>query len=155
MGKHSMERKKTNIKVILVLLLIFLIGIGIYIFYNNKNLIFKSNEVKTYTIASKTEQGEKLVLKSNSGDSRYIEFFFENNVLSKLKIYEQFYDENKYEEKKKQYSSFDIYKITKKDDKKLILEVEKTDLEDDANLTYEEIYDKYVNKIIGAYEVKN
>ena len=156
MGKHSTEKKKPNKKVIiLTIILIVIIGIGSFFIYQYRDLIFQNNgKERTYTIRSKTIEGEKLVLKSNSGDSRYVEFFFENNKLSKLKIYEQFEDEDKYEEKKEEYSSYDIYRITKKRDKKLILEVEKTDLEEDEGLTYDEIYDKYVNKIIGAYEVK-
>ena len=155
MGKHSMERKKPNKKIFLVFILIILIGLGSYFVYKNNDSIFKSSGGdKTYTIKAKTVEGEKLVLKSNSDKGRYIEFFFENDKLSKLKIYQQFEDKDKYEEKKEEYSSYDIYKITKKSDRELILEVEKTDLEDDTNLSYEEIYDKYVNKIIGAYEVK-
>ena len=154
-GKHSVEQKGINKKVLLVLVLIIIIGLGSFFVYKYKDSIFKSSgNVKTYTIKPKTIEGEKLVLKSNSGDSRYIEFFFENNKLEKLKIYEQFEDEAKYEERKEEYSSYDIYKITKKNDKKFILEVEKTDLEEDEGLSYEEIYDKYVNKIVGAYEVK-
>ena len=152
-GKHSMERKKSNKKAWLILLLIIIIGFGGYLFYTNKDTVIDNNKEKTYTIKPKTIEGEKLVIKSNSEDNRYIEFFFENNVLSKLKIYEQFEDKDKYEENKEQYSSYNIYKIVKSNNKKLILEVEKTDLEDDKGLNYEEIYDKYVNKIIGAYEV--
>ena len=152
-GKHSMERKKSNKKAWLILLLIIIIGFGGYLFYTNKDTVIDNNKEKTYTIKPKTIEGEKLVIKSNSEDNRYIEFFFENNVLSKLKIYEQFEDKGKYEENKAQYSSYNIYKIVKSNNKKLILEVEKTDLEDDKGLNYEEVYDKYVNKIIGAYEV--
>ncbi len=154
MGKHGMERKIINKKVLLIIALIILIILACFLAFKNKDSIFKSNNAeKTYTIKNKTLEGDKLVLKSNSDKGRYIEFYFEDDKLSKLKIYEQFEDKDKYEEKKEQYSAFDIYKIIKKNDKQLILEVEKTDLEDDEGLSYEEIYNKYVNKIIGAYSV--
>lgn len=155
MGKHSVEQKGINKKVLLVLVLIIIIGLGSFFAYKYKDSIFRSSgEEKTYTIRPKTKEGEKLVLKSNADKGRYIEFFFENDKVTKIKIFEQFEDEAKYEERKEEYSSYDIYKITKKNNKKLILEVEKTDLEEDEGLSYEEVYDKYVNKIVGAYEVK-
>ena len=154
-GKHSMENNKSNKRILLVLLIIILIGLGAFFGYKNKDSIFKIiGKEKVYEIKEKTIEGEKLVLKSNSGDSRFIEFLFEDGKLTKLKIFEKFDDKAKYKEKKEQYSQQDIYKITKAKDRKLILEVEKSDLEEDEGLTYDEIYEKYVNQIIGAYEVK-
>ena len=153
-GKHSMENNKSNKRILLVLLIIILIGLGAFFGYKNKDSIFKEKQEKVYEIKEQTVEGEKLVLKSNSGDSRFIEFLFEDGKLTKLKIFEKFEDKAKYEEKKQQYSQQDIYNITKAKDRKLILEVEKSDLEEDEGLTYDEIYEKYVNQIIGAYEVK-
>ena len=156
MGKHSIEKTEKNkkiLKILIILIILVLVCIGIYFIIRNKDLIIKNNSIGNYTVKTKTIENEKLVLKSNADYNRYIEFIFENKVISKLRIYEQFENKDEYEEKKSEYEAQDIFKIIYKNDKKQILEIQKLDLGTDEGLTYEEIYDKYINQIIGSYEV--
>ncbi len=153
MGKHSAERKKTNKGFLIIFILVLVTIIGIIVFDKNKqNNNLEKNEM-TYSISSKTIEGEKLVIKGKADFARYVEFIFKDNILSQEKIYEQFDDKYKYELKKENYESQNVFKILKNDDKKMILEIEKGDLGSDEGLSYEEVYDKYVVQIVGEYEV--
>lgn len=156
MGKHSAEKTGMNKKPFIVIICIVLIILGIYYLvqnFQNKNIGNSKTNESTYEVSVKTVPGEKLVLKGKADFSRYVEFIFENSILSCEKIYEQFKDKLKYEVKKENYESQNAFKLLNSNDKKLILEIEKTDLGNDAGLTYEEIYDKYVVQIVGEYEV--
>ena len=156
MGKHSAEKTGMNKKPFIVIICIVLIILGIYYLiqnFQNKNIGNAKTNESTYEVSVKTIPGEKLVLKGKADFSRYVEFVFNDNILSGEKIYEQFKDKLKYEVKKENYESQNAFKLLNSDNTKLILEIEKTDLGDDAGLNYEEIYNKYVVQIVGEYEV--
>lgn len=156
MGKHSVEKKEINKKPFIIITCIVLIILGIYFLvrnFQNKNIINVNTNEATYEVSVKTIPGEKLVLKGKADFSRYVEFVFNDNILSGEKIYEQFNNKYKYEVKKENYESQKAFKLLNSDNTKLILETEKTDLGDDAGLSYEEIYNKYVVQIVGEYEV--
>ena len=154
MGKHSMKKERNYKKVFIIIICVLILAAGIYAaYYVVKKYNNNINEKYTYSISSRTEEGNKLVLKDNSVYCRYIEFTFNDNTLTGESIYEQFEEKNKYENKKNNYELQKAFNLTKFDDDKLVLEVEKQDLGDDTGLSYEDIYDKYVNQIIGAYSV--
>ena len=72
-GKHGVEGKGINKKVLLVLVLIIIIGLGSFFAYKYKDSIFRGiGREKLYTIRAKTVEGKKLVLKSNADKGRYI-----------------------------------------------------------------------------------
>ena len=153
MGKHSVEKKKSNKKVYIFLLLIIIIAILLAYFISKNKTKTENGIINSYTIQSKTVEGEKLVLKSNSDYCRYVEFIFSDDILDKVKVYKQFTEKDKYEESKQDYEALKSVKLVKYDDKNLILEVEKLDLGTDEGKTYEQIYDTYVVQIIGEYNV--
>lgn len=152
MGKHSVEKeRKINYKLLLFFLIIILLLLGLYFLRNNIEINNKTSN--TSISEAKTIEGKKIVVKSTSDFNKIIEFDFKKKILSSVKIYEQFELQEKYKEKKKNYEFDDTTNITYFDDNKFILEIEKTDFGTDEGLTYEQVYDKYVVQIIGAYEV--
>ena len=87
MGKHSIEKEKKKInlkKEIIAILVIIALVFGINFILSHRNLqeeqknIEKKSEIKN----SKTIEGEKLVIKSNSEYNRIVEYTFENNILN-------------------------------------------------------------------------
>lgn len=154
MEKHSEEKqeKKINLKkeLIAVLVIITLVfGVNFILSYKNAKEQQKDTGIKT----SKTIEGEKLVIKSTSEYNRIIEYNFENNVLKTVKMYEQFEDKDKFEEKKNNYEKVDNIEIINTNEKKLSIEIEKKDFGSDTGMSYEQIYDKYLVQIIGAYQM--
>ncbi|MGN1310923.1 MAG: hypothetical protein ACI4VP_04410 [Clostridia bacterium] len=154
MEKHSEEKqeKKINLKkeliaVLVIILLVF--GINLVLSHRNVEEQQKNTGIKT----SKTIEGEKLVIKSTSEYNRIIEYNFENNVLKTVKMYEQFEDKDKFEEKKNNYEKVDNIEIINTNEKKLSIEIEKKDFGSDTGMSYEQIYDKYLVQIIGAYQI--
>ena len=154
MEKHSEEKqeKKINLKkeliaVLVIILLVF--GINLVLSHRNVEEQQKNTGIKT----SKTIEGEKLVIKSTSEYNRIIEYNFENNVLKTVKMYEQFEDKDKFEEKKNNYEKVDNIEIINTNEKELSIEIEKKDFGSDTGMSYEQIYDKYLVQIIGAYQI--
>ena len=154
MEKHSEEKqeKKINLKkeLIAILVIITLVCVVNFILsYKNVKEHQKDSGIKT----SKTIEGEKLVIKSMSEYNRIIEYNFENNVLKTVKMYEQLEDKDKFEEKKNNYEKVDNIEIINTNEKELSIEIEKKDFGSDTGMSYEQIYDKYLVQIIGAYQM--
>ena len=154
MGKHSVdkEKKKINLKkelVAIFIIIVLVLGINFILSHRNIQEEQKDSSIK----ASKTIENQKLVIKSNSDYNKIIEYTFENNTLKTVKIYEQFEEKEKFEEKRKDYESVKNIEIVKANEQDLSIEIEKKDFGSDTGKTYEEIYDKYLVQIIGAYQV--
>lgn len=161
--KHSKPLNKKNYNFFYIVLIILIcIIIGIVAYYKlqplskNKDIISEKNKDKIFQtiLKSTTIEGEKLVFKSTSGNTRIMEYTFENNVLNKVKMYEQFKDEeifNKTKEnyKKREGKDIDILNINEEEKS---IEIEKKDFGSDTGKSYEETADKYLVQIIGAYE---
>lgn len=169
MGKHSKQVKKRkvklNIRYLLVIIIIaILIATGIYIYRNKdsiKNIIFKENNKLNNTsklsdsiINDVSIENECLVIKSLTDYNKIIEYKFENNNLKTVIIYEQFEEKQQYENKKKNYEEQENIVIKEANEQNLSIEIEKRDFGSDKDLTYEQIQDKYLVQIIGAYEKK-
>lgn len=151
MGKHSIKKEKKNLnkkRLLIILVLIILVISGVFIIRNKD--VFKNN---TSAQNLKTIEGEKLVLKSNSDYNKTIEYTFENNIVKTVKIYEQFEEEGKYKEKKDAYNLSNDINVIKADDKELSIEIEKKDLGTDEGLSYDELYNKYIVRLIDIYTV--
>lgn len=154
MGKHSVEKekKKINLKkelVAILIIIVLVLGINFLLSHRNIQKEQKDSSLKV----SKTIENKKLVIKSNSDYNKIIEYTFENNIVKTVKIYEQFEEKEKFEEKIKDYEGIKNIEIIKTNEQELSIEIEKKDFGSDTGKTYEEIYDKYLVQIIGAYEV--
>lgn len=158
MGKHSVEKEKKKInfkKEIIAILVIIALVFGTNFILSRRNVqeeqknIGIKSEIKT----SKTIEGEKLVIKSNSEYNRIVEYTFENNILKTVKMYEQFEEKEEFEQKKNNYSMVDNIEIININEEELSIEIEKKDVGSDTGKSYEEIYDKYLVQIIGAYQI--
>lgn len=169
MGKHSKQVKKRkvelNIRYLVVIIIIaILIVTGIYIYRNKdsiKNIIFKEDNKSDNTsklsdsiINDVSIENECLVIKSLTDYNKIIEYKFENNSLKTVIIYEQFEEKQQYENKKKNYEEQKDIVIKEANEQNLSIEIEKRDFGSDKDLTYEQIQDKYLVQIIGAYEKK-
>lgn len=146
MSKHSKDKKNTKFVVIIMIALIIIIAIlGVYL--KNKNTSdFEENVMRTV-------EDEKLVIKCNSAYNRIVEFTFENNILSSVKICEQFENKQEYENRKKNYEETEKVDLINANEEQLSLEIEKKDFGSDTGKSYDYMYDKYINKIIGEYVV--
>ena len=156
MGKHSIEeeKKKINLKKELIAIFIVIILImGINFLLSHRDIIEKNNSFENET--SKTIEGEKLVIKSNSDYNKVIEYTFKNNVVSQVAIYEQFEEKEKFEKTKATYDLIDDIEVINVNDKQLSIKIEKKDFGSDTGMSYEQIHDKYLVQIIGAYEIIN
>lgn len=163
MGKHSKKvenrKLKINIKYLIVIIIIaILIIAGIYIYQNKyyiKNIIFKENsKINESIIHNVSIDNERLVIKSLTDYNKIIEYKFENNSLKTVIIYEQFEEKEQYENKKKNYECQENIVIKEANEQNLSIEIEKREFGSDKDLTYEQIQDKYLVQIIGAYEKK-
>lgn len=158
MGKHSIEKekKKVNVKkeIIAILVIIALVfGINFILSHRNLQEEQKNIGIKSEIKNSKTIEGEKLVIKSNSEYNRIVEYTFENNILKTVKMYEQFEKKEEFEQKKNNYEMIDSIEIININEEELSIEIEKKDFGSDTGKSYEEIYDKYLVQIIGAYQI--
>lgn len=154
MGKHSLEKEKKKIdikKVFITALIVIMLVFGFNFTKLPKEEI--NDEVATSISADTTSEGKKLVIKSNSEYNRIVEYTFENNILKTVKIYEQFEEKERFELKKKNYEIVDNIVIISVNDEELSIEIEKLDFGSDTGMSYEQIYDKYLVKIVGAYEI--
>ena len=141
-------------KTIIVIILLTIVSIiGVYIFLS-KSKITENTIKEDYNIVDfqeKSVEGEKLVLKSVYENNKIIEYIFNNNKLTKLKIYERYTDIEKFNDAKESYSNREDIEIISIDEKNFAIEYEKKDFGTDKDLSYNEIYNKYM-KIVGAYE---
>lgn len=157
MGKHSIEKPKKKInlkKELIAILIIIVLFLGINFILSHRGVVEEQKQEKTTTItASKTIEGQKLVIKSNSEYNRIVEYIFENNILKTVKMYEQFETKEAFQAKKENYELLEDIIIINKNEQELSIEIEKKDFGSDTGKTYEEIYDKYLVQIIGAYEM--
>lgn len=158
MGKHSVEKEKKKInfkkEIIAILVIIALVfGINFILSHRNVQEEQKNIGIKSEIKNSKTIEGEKLVIKSNSEYNRIVEYTFENNILKTVKMYEQFEEKEEFEQKKNNYEMVDNIEIININEEELSIEIEKKDFGSDTGKSYEEIYDKYLVQIIGAYQI--
>lgn len=160
MGKHSIEeeKKKFNLKKELIAILIVIaLVFGINFILSHRDDVVEEQEQKpekvTTIAVSRTIEGQKLVVKSNSEYNRIVEYTFENNVLKTVKMYEQFETKEAYEAKKKNYEIVDNIIVINTNEQELSIEIEKKDFGSDTGKSYEQIYDKYLVQIIGAYQI--
>lgn len=154
MGKHSIEKEKKKInlkKELIAIFIIIILIIGINFLLSHRDIVEKNNSFESET--SKTIEGKKLVIKSNSDYNKVIEYTFENNVVKQVVIYEQFEEKEKFEQTKTTYELIDTVEIIDIDKEKLTIQIEKKDFGSDTGMSYEQIYDKYLVQIIGAYEI--
>lgn len=156
MGKHSIEKEKKKInfkREIIAILIIIALVFGINFILSHRNLQKDQTEAYTEIKNLKTIEGKRLVIKSNSEYNKIIEYIFEKDVLKTVKIYEQFEKREEFDQKKNNYEITDSIEIINTNEKELSIEIEKKDLGSETGKTYEEIYDKYLVQIIGAYQI--
>lgn len=153
MGKHSIEKTKNKTtKILFTIFTIFLIVLLIGIIIITKTRHDTKNDAIISIKNSTTIEGEKLVFKSTSEKCRIMEYTFENNILKKVKIYQEFEDKETFEANKKTYETSNNITIISINEKKLSIEIEKKDFGSDKDLSYDQIENKYLVQIIGAYE---
>ena len=151
MAKHSKEKitnKSNNRALIIFAIFIILLLVGIIevsIIRNEKTSRF--NSIKDST----TIEDERLVFKSTSEHNRIIECIFKNNILETVKIYQQF--ENNEDLEKEKYLNNSNITILNINEEERSIEIQKNDFGSDTGKSYEEIYDKYLVQIIGAYTI--
>lgn len=154
MGKHSLEKEKKIInlkKELIAVSIIVILFLGINFMLSHRNIQEEQKYANINT--SMTIEDQRLVIKSNSDYNKIIEYTFENNILKTVKMYEQFEEKEKFEQKRKTYDIVENVEIINANEQELSIEIEKKDFGSDTGKTYEEIYDKYLVQIIGAYEI--
>lgn len=153
MAKHSKEKitnKSNNRELIIFAIFIILLLVGIIevsIIRNEKTSRF--NSIKDST----TIEGERLVFKSTLEHNRIIECIFKNNILETVKIYQQFENSEDLEKEKEKYLNNSNITILNINEEERAIEIQKNDFGSDTGKSYEEIYDKYLVQIIGAYTI--
>ena len=153
MAKHSKEKitnKSNNRELIIFAIFIILLLVGIIevsIIRNEKTSRF--NSIKDST----TIEGERLVFKSTLEHNRIIESIFKNNILETVKIYQQFENNEDLEKEKEKYLNNSNITILNINEEERSIEIQKNDFASDTGKSYEEIYDKYLVQIIGAYTI--
>lgn len=153
MAKHSKEKitnKSNNRALIIFAIFIILLLVGIIevsIIRNEKTSRF--NSIKDST----TIEGERLVFKSTLEHNRIIECRFKNNILETVKIYQQFENSEDLEKEKEKYLNNSNITILNINEEERAIEIQKNDFGSDTGKSYEEIYDKYLVQIIGAYTI--
>lgn len=153
MAKHSKEKitnKSNNRALIIFAIFIILLLVGIIevsIIRNEKTSRF--NSIKDST----TIEDERLVFKSTSEHNRIIEYIFKNNILETVKIYQQFENNEDLEKETEKYLNNSNITILNINEEERSIEIQKNDFGSDTGKSYEEIYDKYLVQIIGAYTI--
>lgn len=153
MAKHSKEKitnKSNNRALIIFAIFIILLLVGIIevsIIRNEKTSRF--NSIKDST----TIEGERLVFKSTLEHNRIIESIFKNNILETVKIYQQFENNEDLEKETEKYLNNSNITILNINEEERSIEIQKNDFGSDTGKSYEEIYDKYLVQIIGAYTI--
>ena len=146
---------KKNVIIILISLVIILIIGAVIIILQNK-YHFLSNQITKDIIKikeDKTVEGEKLIIKDRTEFNKIIEYYFENDIVKRIRIYDQFENKEEYEKAKESYKYLDGVSVLRQNDEEMYIFIEKKDFGSDANLSYEEIYNKYLVQIIDAYEL--
>lgn len=153
MAKHSKEKitnKSNNRELIIFAIFIILLLVGIIevsIIRNEKTSRF--NSIKDST----TIEDERLAFKSRSEHNRIIEYIFKNNILETVKIYQQFENNEDLEKETEKYLNNSNITILNINEEERSIEIQKNDFGSDTGKSYEEIYDKYLVQIIGAYTI--
>ena len=153
MAKHSKEKitnKSNNRELIIFAIFIILLLVGIIevsIIRNEKTSRF--NSIKDST----TIEGERLVFKSTLEHNRIIESIFKDNILETVKIYQQFENNEDLEKETEKYLNNSNITILNINEEERSIEIQKNDCGSDTGKSYEEIYDKYLVQIIGAYTI--
>ena len=163
MAKHSKEKitnKSNNRELIIFAIFIILLLVGIIevsIIRNEKTSRFKIRNEKTSRFNSikdsTTIEDERLVFKSTSEHNRIIEYIFQNNILETVKIYQQFENNEDLEKETEKYLNNSNITILNINEEERSIEIQKNDFGSDTGKSYEEIYDKYLVQIIGAYTI--
>lgn len=156
MGKHSVEKekKKFNLKKeLLSMLIIIVLVLGINLILSHREVFVEQPKEDLSIKNAKTIDGQSLVIKSNSEYNRIVQYTFENNILKTVKIYEQFEEKEKYDTKIENYEIADDIVVINSNENERTIEIEKKDFGTDTGMTYEQIYDKYLVQIIGAYQI--
>lgn len=163
MAKHSKEKitnKSNNRALIIFAIFIILLLVGIIevsIIRNEKTSRFKIRNEKTSRFNSikdsTTIEDERLVFKSTSEHNRIIEYIFKNNILETVKIYQQFENNEDLEKETEKYLNNSNITILNINEEERAIEIQKNDFGSDTGKSYEEIYDKYLVQIIGAYTI--
>lgn len=153
MAKHSKEKiinKSNNRALIIFVIFIIVLLVGIIAVSIIRNeMTSRFNSIKDST----TIEGKRLVFRSTSEHNRIIEYIFENNILETVKIYQQFENSEDLEKEKEKYLNNSNITILNINEEEKSIEIQKNDFGSDTGKSYEEIYDKYLVQIIGAYEV--
>ena len=154
-------------KIALTILGIIIIFMVYYFFHINKSNTNNCNEIISNTInknntnvyneiiSNTINENKKLVLRSNYEENKEKKnvFKFDDDILTEIDVYEKYYNKEDYEKKKKFYeNNNDKYEIITVSEEELSLLYKKLDFDSDKDLSYNQIYDKYMG-IIGAYEV--
>lgn len=151
MGKHSKEVDKLNTKkmllAVIIIISLFIIALAEIWTYKNEFKLSINNGFPQIE-----HKKQKLLLKSTSDYDRILEFDFENEILKSLKIYEKFEDKQKFDKVKEKFIDNEEIDILDINEKKLSIKIEKLELGNDKGLSYDEIYDKYLVQIVGAYQ---
>ena len=162
-----MKEEKNGYKIVFLFIIITIIVFGLILCKNTsltnyiKNI---GNKRERESIAEETENTniedeyamkiEKLVLKSNYEEKRekLITYFFKENVLDEINIFEKYTDEETYIKERDKASKRADIELIKIDDEQLEIYYKKLRFGSDEGLSHEEIYNKYMG-IIGAYEI--
>ena len=177
MAKHSKEKitnKSNNRELIIFAIFIILLLVGIIevsIIRNEKtsrfNSIIRNEKTSRFNSIIRNEktsrfnsikdsttiEDERLVFKSTSEHNRIIECIFKNNILETVKIYQQFENSEDLEKEKEKYLNNSNITILNINEEERAIEIQKNDFGSDTGKSYEEIYDKYLVQIIGAYTI--
>lgn len=165
MEEYNKEtEKRKNIKPIIILVAIIVI-VGLLAFFaikyseNIKSFIANLKEQKNstnlafQTIKNDTSiEHEKLVLKSTSEYNTIVEYVFEDNKAKTVKVYQEFEQKEEFNKKKENYEKQNAYKILYVNEETNSIEIERENLGTEQGLTYEELCEKYLVKILGAYD---
>lgn len=147
------EKKESKLKILLVfIVLVIIVGIIVGAIFAKPYVEDGVYELTSIENAI-TIEGEKLVFKSTMEDKRIVQYTFNDGVACDIKIHEAFNDEAKFEQAKLRYGDESKYKILFIDEENLRLEVGMLDLGVDKGLTYEQVAEKYLVQIVGAYEI--
>lgn len=162
MGKHSKVKENKKIKIhkskVLIILFIIIAFILISFIFKEpiKNLILKiqlKDEWKETAQTNEKNSNKQLTLKSILDYNRIITFEFDNNILQTIIVYEQYKEKEEFLEKKKDVEIMQNIEVLNINENEQSIEIKKNDLGEDKNKSYEEIYDKYINQLIGMYKI--
>ncbi len=146
--------KKSVIIILISLAVIVLIGIVLFVLQNKYHFLSSKTAKDIIKIKEeKTIEGKRLIIKDKFEFNKIVRFDFENNIVSRIQVYEQFGNKSKYEQAKESYNNLSNVNVLQQNDDQMYIFIEKNDFGSDTNLSYKEIYDKYLVQIIDAYEL--